>query len=100
MALTGRAAAVAALGVVLVFVAPQHGLTVLAVAVLLAAAISYDLALAASPLTVRLDRAGAESGRLGESAEVILIVTNAGHSRLRGWVRDAWPPSAASTPRA
>jgi uncharacterized protein (DUF58 family) len=100
VALTGRAAAVAALGIGLVFVAPQHGWTVLAVAVLLATAISYDLALAASPIALRLTREGATSGRLGESAQVTLVVTNAGTARLRGLVRDAWPPSAGSTPRA
>jgi uncharacterized protein (DUF58 family) len=100
MALTGRAAALAALGVGLVFVAPQHGWTVVAIAVLLAAAVSYDVALAASPLTLRLDREGATSGRLGESARITLVVRNAGAVKLRGLVRDAWPPSAGSTPRA
>jgi uncharacterized protein (DUF58 family) len=100
IALTGRSAAAAALGTGVVFVAPQHGLTVLAIAVLLAAAVSYDLALAASPLALSLERDGATSGRLGEAGEVALVVHNAGTARLRGWVRDAWPPSAAGTPRA
>ncbi|MGN6474335.1 MAG: DUF58 domain-containing protein [Mycobacteriales bacterium] len=100
MALTGRSALAAALGVGLVFVAPQHGFTVLAIALLIAVAVCYDIALAASPLALRLERTGATSGRLGESAEVALLITNSGASRLRGWVRDAWPPSAASTPRA
>ncbi|HWC34940.1 MAG TPA: DUF58 domain-containing protein [Mycobacteriales bacterium] len=100
MALTGRAAAAAALGIAFVFVAPQHGLTVVAVAVLLAVAVGYDLALAASPFAVRLERSGAASGRLGEPGDVVLVLTNAGASRLRGLVRDAWPPSTQSTPHA
>lgn len=100
MALTGRTAACAALGVALVFVAPQHGWTVLAVAVLIAAAVGYDVVLAASPFALRLDRDGATAGRLGEAANVSLIVTNQSGTKLRGWVRDAWPPSAGSTPRA
>lgn len=100
MALTGRSALAAALGIGLVFLAPQHGFTVLAIAILIAVAVCYDIALAASPLALRLERTGATTGRLGESAEVALVITNSGSSRLRGWVRDAWPPSAASTPRA
>ena len=49
--------------------------------------------------TWRLSRAGATSTRLDEPVEVTLLVTNAGRRRVRGMLRDAWLPSAGATPR-
>jgi uncharacterized protein (DUF58 family) len=36
--------------------------------------------------------------RLGETVESTLYLTNTGTRRMRGVVRDGWPPSAAATP--
>jgi uncharacterized protein (DUF58 family) len=36
--------------------------------------------------------------RLGESVEVGLVVTNGGPRRVRGVLRDAWPPSCSADP--
>jgi uncharacterized protein (DUF58 family) len=100
MALTGRAALVAALGVAIVFVAPLGGATVLAVVVLLVVLVMVDVLLAASPRVVSLEHSGATSTRLGEPAQVTLIVSNTGSRRMRAQVRDAWPPTAGATPRS
>jgi uncharacterized protein (DUF58 family) len=100
MTLTGRAAIVAAFGVLVVFVLPLDGVTVLAVLALVVVAVVIDLVLAASPRSLGFERSGATSSRLGEPAEVSLVVINAGSRRLRAQVRDAWPPSAAATPRS
>jgi uncharacterized protein (DUF58 family) len=100
MALTGRAALAAAAGVVVVFLLPLAGATVLAVAAALVVLVLVDLVLAASPRSLGLEHTGATSTRLGEPAEVTLTVTNTGSRTLRAQVRDAWPPSAAATPRS
>jgi uncharacterized protein (DUF58 family) len=55
-----------------------------------------DLALAAPVGEVALRREGATKIRLGETAEVSLIVTNNSPRPLRGLVRDAWVPSAGA----
>jgi len=60
-----------------------------------------DLVLAASPRAVNLARELPAKLRLGETAKTTLLVTNLGKRRLRGVVRDGWPPSAgAATTRA
>jgi uncharacterized protein (DUF58 family) len=100
MALTGRAALAAAVGVLLVLVEPRGGSMVLIVMAVLAAAVAFDVDLAASPRALTLERSGAVSTRLGEPAEVTLTVTNTSARMLRAQVRDAWPPSAAATPRS
>ncbi|MBV9293317.1 MAG: DUF58 domain-containing protein [Frankiales bacterium] len=100
MALTSRAALLAAAGIIVVFVAPLGGVMVGLVAAAIAAAAVVDLALAGSPRAVVLERSGATSTRLGEPAQVQLVIRNGGCRRLRGWVRDGWPPSAAARPRA
>lgn len=98
MTLTGRAAIVAAVGVLVVFVMPAGGTTVLGVLAVLVVLVAIDVAFAASPRSVQFERSGATTTRLGEPATVVLTVVNAGSRRLRARVRDAWPPSAASTP--
>ncbi|WP_179872413.1 DUF58 domain-containing protein [Microcella indica] len=64
--------------------------------VLLAA---LDLALAASPRGVSLERDAPGSVRLTDSARATLLVTNPGRRTLRGIIRDAWEPSAGASPR-
>jgi uncharacterized protein (DUF58 family) len=55
-----------------------------------------DAVVAASPGEVRLARAGPDQVRLGDSATVVLVVTNGSLRPLRGLVRDAWVPSAGA----
>lgn len=94
MALTGRAALLAALGSIPVGLLEPSWTGMLAVNGPLAVACALDYALAAPVRTLRLDRSGDTSVRLGEPADVHLTVTNPGTRRLRARVRDAWPPSA------
>jgi uncharacterized protein (DUF58 family) len=100
MTLTGRAALVALLGTVVVAVVPAGGTSVGLLLLGLLVLIGLDVGLAASPRAVELGRSGADTTRLGEPAEVVLLVRNTGARRLRGRVRDAWPPSAGAAPRS
>jgi uncharacterized protein (DUF58 family) len=97
MALTGRAAAAAAIGVLIVL-AFRTLAAVLAVDGLILAAIAADLILAAPVRGLRLTRSGDTRIRLGATGAVTLTVANPGRRRLRAVVRDAWPPSAAARP--
>ena len=97
MALTGRAAAVALTGV-LVVLAFRSWLAVLATAAVIAIAIAVDLLLAAAIRPLVMTRDGDTRVRLGETATVSLTIVNPGPRPLRALVRDAWPPSAAATP--
>lgn len=94
MALTGRAALLAALGSVPVGLLGPSWTGLLAVNGSLALACAVDYALAAPVRTLKPTRSGATSVRLGEPAEVHLTVTNPGTRTLRADVRDAWPPSS------
>ncbi|HEU0103083.1 MAG TPA: DUF58 domain-containing protein [Mycobacteriales bacterium] len=97
MAVTGRLPLLALLGLVPVVLFPDLS-TVLAVALLLLVAVAVDLALAAPVAGLRLSRSGATSVRLGESAQVRLLVANPSSRRLRAVLRDAWVPSAGASP--
>ncbi|GAA5044098.1 uncharacterized protein (DUF58 family) [Thermocatellispora tengchongensis] len=99
MALTGRAGLLAALGAVAVLFAPEPGLALAGIALLLLALILADLALAGAVRPLRFHRAGDSTVRLGNQARVELIVENPGSRRVRGALRDAWPPSAGAAPR-
>ncbi|SKC35759.1 DUF58 domain-containing protein [Krasilnikoviella flava] len=92
MALTWRAVVLAALGVVPVALFPVPG-TVVVWALVVAAVCAVDVALAASPRAVALQRRTPRSVRLGVTARSELVVTNTARRRLRAVVRDAWPPS-------
>ncbi|GAA2745307.1 DUF58 domain-containing protein [Kitasatospora cinereorecta] len=94
MALTGRTALLAALGALVVgLVLPSWtGIAVATLPVLLG--VLADLALAAPVRSLRLERGGDTSVRLGEDATVELTVTNPSRRPLRARIRDAWPPSA------
>jgi len=97
MALTGRAAIVAAMGA-LVIIAFRTMAALIAVDVLILAGIAADLLLAAPVRTLRLARAGDTRIRLGETGEVTLTLGHPGRRPLRGYVRDAWQPSAGARP--
>ena len=93
MVVTGRAAVIAVLGVPFVALAmPSWAGIGVVLAVLLLACI-VDLVLAGSPRKLQFTREGDTSVRLGQQATVTLLVGNPGR-RVRGWLRDAWPPSA------
>jgi uncharacterized protein (DUF58 family) len=95
MALTGRAALLALLGVGFVALLPGWaGLGVWLLVVV--ATVVADLVVAGSPAGLAVERAAMASVRLGETAPSVLLVTNAGRRRVRGVVRDAWVPSAGA----
>ncbi|RBM21485.1 DUF58 domain-containing protein [Streptomyces sp. PT12] len=93
MALSGRTALLAAAGALVVGLLPGWG-GILTVAVPLLAAVLFDLARAAPVRSLRVERSGATSVRLGEDAEITLTVTNPSGRPLRAELRDAWPPSS------
>ena len=98
MALTGRAALLAAIGVLAVL-AIRSTITVLVIDGLLLALIVADAVLAASVRSLRLERSGDARVRLGETSTVVTTIVNQGSRRLTAQVRDAWPPSASARPR-
>jgi uncharacterized protein (DUF58 family) len=98
VALTRRAAIVALVGVLIVFIAPLRGMTVLIVEGALVVAIGFDLALAGSVRALEISRYGDTARRLDEVSEVGVQVVNRGGRRVRGVLRDAWPPSAQASP--
>ena len=98
MTLTARTGMIALLGVLLVFVAPLGGLSLLLIEGALLVGVGLDVLLAGRVRDLRLNRAGATTTRLGETAVVTLSVVNAGSRRLRGQLRDGWPPSAGASP--
>ncbi|MCT9084318.1 DUF58 domain-containing protein [Streptomyces fulvoviolaceus] len=94
MALTGRAALLAALGSLPVGIWEPSWTGILAVNAPLAVACACDFALAAPVRRLGLTRAGDNSVRLGDAADVTLAVTNPSSRPLRAHLRDAWPPSS------
>ncbi|SDS28192.1 Uncharacterized conserved protein, DUF58 family, contains vWF domain [Paraoerskovia marina] len=95
MMVTGRAAALTALGVVPLVLAPS-GLTILAWVLLVVVLCTLDGLLAAAPGSLAVSRSVPGAVRLGEPTRCTLTVS-AGDRRVRGVVRDAWPPSAGAT---
>ena len=96
MALTGRAGLLALAAVPLVGLLAPSWAGVAAATLALLAVVGADVALAPSVRRLRLVRSGATSVRLGNTATVALTVENPGPARLRGELRDAWPPSAGA----
>lgn len=94
MALTGRAALLAALGSIPVGVLEPGWAGILAVNGPLALACACDFALAAPVRRLVLSRSGDTSTRLGETADVTLTITNPSRRLLRARLRDGWPPSS------
>ncbi|MFI6085807.1 DUF58 domain-containing protein [Streptomyces sp. NPDC051217] len=94
MALTGRAALLAALGSLPVGILAPSWAGMLAVNAPLSLAILCDYCLAAPVRTLQFTRSGDTSVRLGEKAEVQLTVANPARRTLRAHIRDAWPPSS------
>ncbi|WP_426562295.1 DUF58 domain-containing protein [Angustibacter sp. McL0619] len=97
MALTGRCALLALLGVGWVALVQPSVAGVGVWLLVLATAIALDLLLAASPGRLTVTRAATGSVRLGEPTSSELTVLNSGRRRLRALVRDAWQPSAGAS---
>ncbi len=96
MALTGRAGLAGLAAAVVVALLVPSGLGVLLVTGLLLGLLAVDVALAGPVRSLRLERDGDNAVRLGEPAQVRLTVTNPSRRRVRGRLRDAWPPSAGA----
>ncbi|GAA2744120.1 DUF58 domain-containing protein [Terrabacter aerolatus] len=62
------------------------------------ALVALDVALAASPRRLVLERATPAQVRLGEVTHSDVLVTNHGRRGVRGLLRDAWPPSTGASP--
>ncbi|TKK88432.1 DUF58 domain-containing protein [Herbidospora galbida] len=99
MALTGRAALLAVAGALIVLAAPAPALAFWLVVAVIVLAVVVDLALAGSVRALRFERSDDQRVRLGETAEITLLVANPGRRRVRGLLRDAWPPSTRPAPR-
>ena len=95
MAITGRAVLLVLLGVVAAALAPGRG-AVLAWALVVVALMVLDAALAGSPRALAVERVPQGPVRLGVEVGAQLVVTSTGRRRLRGVLRDAWPPSAGA----
>jgi uncharacterized protein (DUF58 family) len=98
VAITGRAAALATLGVILVVVAPTPAAVFLAVDTAILLAIVIDIVLAAPVKQLQLQRSAGSTVRLGESVTSTLIVRNPSARTARLRIRDGWPPSAGRRP--
>jgi uncharacterized protein (DUF58 family) len=98
VALTRRSALASLAGVLVVFFVPVAGWSVLAVDAALAAGVLLDLALAGRVRDLEISRSGDVARRLDETAQVTVTVVNRGPRRVRGTLRDAWPPSAQAAP--
>jgi uncharacterized protein (DUF58 family) len=98
VALTGRTAALALAGALIVL-AFRSVTGLILVEGLLAAGIVVDLLLAAPVRKLRLTRSGDTKVRLSETAVVTLTIANPSGRPLRAQLRDAWPPSAGAAPR-
>jgi uncharacterized protein (DUF58 family) len=98
VALTGRAALAALLAAVLIGVHPGWP-TFAAVNAGVLLLITVDVASAGAVRALRIRREGATAVRQGEEATVTLVVANEGRRAVRAQIRDAWPPSAGSSPR-
>ena len=99
MAITWRAVALTALGAVPVLLLPVPG-TVLVWVLLVALLCGVDVALAARPRRLAVSRSVPASVRRAEATASSVTLTNLDRRRLRGVVRDAWPPSALPSPSA
>lgn len=102
MTVSGRFVALLALGVVpVVLLGGEAALAYAALGawVVLCLVLGVvDLAAAASPRRVVLERSIPARVRLGAEAVSELFVTNTGRRTIRGTLRDAWEPSAGATP--
>jgi uncharacterized protein (DUF58 family) len=93
MVITWRAALLTGLGIPFVGLVMPSWSGIGVVLLVVAVVCLTDVALAGSPRKLILTRDGDTSVRLGTAATTTLMVANPGR-RVRGVLRDAWPPSA------
>ncbi|AEF41121.1 DUF58 domain-containing protein [Hoyosella subflava] len=98
MVLTGRAGFLAAAGALVVGVFMPSAAGVVLVTGLVVLLVGADFLLAGNVRNLRMERMGDTAVRLGGTATIRLTVTNLGSRRMRGVLRDAWPPSAGAVP--
>jgi len=100
MFLTALPALLTALGVVPIALLGALGWSAWAVfggwLLLCAALVALDVVLAASPRAVVVTRRIPSRARLGEPVATSIAVQNIGSRTLRGWLRDAWQPTAGA----
>ena len=99
MIITGRAALLALLCVVPVALSPWPAMLFWVALLAVLTLIAIDVALAASTRVLQFGRDGDTTARLGQSADIVLTVTNGARRRFKGQIRDAWAPSAGAQPR-
>jgi uncharacterized protein (DUF58 family) len=95
MALTGRTALLALLGLVPVALVPGWT-TFLAWIVVILVLVAGDLLAAGALSTVTVTREPVGSVRLGTPVTTSAVLANTGPRRVRGVVRDGWQPSAGA----
>ncbi len=98
MAVTGRLAALAAIGAIVVATVAPSWTGIAVVEGVLLLGVLLDLATAGAVRPLQLARSGDERVRLGEAAQQRLTVSNPGSRPVRGVIRDAWQPSAGAAP--
>ena len=100
MFVTALLAPLVALGIVPIVLLSALGYPAWAVfgawLLLCALLVGLDVALAASPRAVVVTRQVPSRARLGEPVAVSIAVQNTGTRTLRGWLRDAWQPTAGA----
>lgn len=100
MFVTGRLPIVVAVGLVPLVLLSAAGVPAWTVfgawLVLVSAAVAVDVALAPRPADLRVARTLPARARRGELALSELRLTNLGSRQVRGWVRDAWQPTAGA----
>jgi uncharacterized protein (DUF58 family) len=97
--ITGRAALLALLCILPVALSPWPAMLFLVALLAVLALVTIDVALATSTRALQFGRDGDTTARLGQSADVVLTVTNDARRRFKGQIRDAWAPSAKAQPR-
>lgn len=100
MFVTGRLPIVVAGGLIPLVLLSAAGMPAWAVfgawLLLVIAAVAVDTALAPRPADLRVARTLPARARRGEVALSELRLTNTARRRMRGWVRDAWQPTAGA----
>lgn len=86
------------LAAIVVALADPTAGALLGAGILVLALAGLDLALAAAPGRLQIERTEPAPVRLGGSATTTVAVTNTGPRRARGLLRDAWVPSAGARP--
>ena len=96
MAVSGRFPLLLLLGMVAVVLQPTREMVLIWVGLCVAVTV-LDLTFAVSPQRLDIQREPVGQVRLGTAGSTSLLVTNMSGRRVRGWIRDAWQPSAGAT---